>query len=277
MITGVDVSKWQGKMKWNVCQYAGARFAFIRAGSVTLAGGTCYTDYEFERNANLAPDFMPVGFYWYFRPQHDPEKQANYFVDLIRDKRYKLPPVMDLEEDGGLSPGEITASAAIFGATVYKRISMWPLLYGRAEWLNAHTVSAQHWLAMDLWIARYNELIDGPWADKKCIPRDFKIYKFWQWSVKNGRGAEFGAGSASICLDWFNGDEHDLEQYIGAASGDQLGVINGAFVVPIRSGPGGPVIGGTWRGSTWPVLGKSADGGYYRVEGWVAAGSVDVL
>jgi lysozyme len=277
MITGVDVSKWQGKMKWNVCQYAGARFAFIRAGSVTLAGGTCYTDYEFERNANTAPDFMPVGFYWYFRPQHNPERQANYFVDLIRDKQYKLPPVMDLEEDGDLSPAEVTASAVIFGATVYKRISVWPLLYGRAEWLNLHTVPALQWGAMDLWIARYNPLLDGPWSDKDCIPRDWKTWRFWQVSAKNGRGAEFGAESASICMDFFNGDQAAFDVYLGAAAGEQLGIINGAFVVPIRSGPGGPVIGGTWKGSAWPVLGCSEDGGYYRVEGWVAADNVDVL
>ena len=64
MIEGIDVSKWQLVMDWMKAKSAGAQFSFIRAGSISI-GGTLYTDYQFERNAEIAPDFMPVGFYWY--------------------------------------------------------------------------------------------------------------------------------------------------------------------------------------------------------------------
>jgi hypothetical protein len=264
-------------MKWNVCQYAGAKFAFIRAGSCTNVGGYLYTDDQFERNANLAPDFFPVGFYWYFRPQHDPIKQADYFVDLIRDKRAKLPPVMDLENAGGLNPSEVTGSAVRFAARIYQRMSVWPILYSRAEWLNKNTLPATQWSVMDLFIARYNPLLDHPWSDGNCIPRDWKVWKFWQISARNGRGAEFGAESASIDQVIFNGNEQDFELYIGSASGDQLARVVGSLAVSLRSGPAGKAIGATWKGATWPVLSRTPDGKYYRVEAWILADKMEVI
>jgi hypothetical protein len=49
-------------MDWQKCSDAGAKFAFIRAGSISI-NGELYTDYHFIRNASLAADHMPTGFY----------------------------------------------------------------------------------------------------------------------------------------------------------------------------------------------------------------------
>ena len=40
-VLGCDVSKWQGDMDWQKCAAAGAKYAFIRAGSITLNTGEC--------------------------------------------------------------------------------------------------------------------------------------------------------------------------------------------------------------------------------------------
>src|SRR3990167_761278 len=64
-VLGVDVSHWQAKrdvvpvihMDWAKCQEAGAKFAFIRAGSINAVNGICYEDYEFQYNSEVAPDF----------------------------------------------------------------------------------------------------------------------------------------------------------------------------------------------------------------------------
>ena len=223
MILGIDVSKWQKELDWLIASSAGARFAFIRAGSISI-GGEIYTDYQFERNARIAPDYMPVGFYWYFRPYHDPVKQANYFCDLIRGKRWKLPPVIDLEEAGSLSPLGVTTSAGTFALTVNDRLGVFPLLYSRAYWLNKNTVPNDLMKLLDLWIARYTNKKKPwgnilPWPDSPAIkPRDYDTWKFWQWSAGgNGRGKEFGAvqpgASVSIDLDYFNGDQEAFDKY----------------------------------------------------------------
>jgi lysozyme len=275
MLLGVDVSKWQGEIAWSKCRNAGAKFAFIRAGSISSVGGECYTDYQFERNAKIAPDYLPIGFYWYFRPQHDPIAQANYFCSLIRDKRYVLPPVLDLEETGDLAPAPLTYAAEDFIRQVYQRLNVWCLLYSRAVWLNDYTIFIPLWLQLDLWLARYKAGLTSPWSDGKCVPRDFQNWKFWQCSADgNGRGAEFGAGSHSIPVDLFNGDEKELDLYCGATVAPHLIKVKRTIAVSLRSGPGGPAIGATWRGMVWPILGRSAEGDYYRVEAWIKANDV---
>jgi lysozyme len=271
MLLGIDVSKWQGEINWHKARSAGARFAFVRAGSCTEVQGTCYTDTQFERNARIAPDYFPIGFYWYFRPQHDPVDQANYFCSLIQDKRYLLPPVLDIETTGGMAPNEITDAAKQFIYQVYSRLTVWCLLYSRALWLNANTISDDVWGLVDLWIARYINLA-GPWADQKCMPRDFDTWHFWQKSANNnGLGGRFGAKSASIDIDYFNGDQARFDQYAGKKTA--LVQVTSTLAASIRSSPEGAAIGATWRGATWPV--KEVSGEYYKVEGWIEKSMVE--
>ena len=220
-VLGVDVSKWQGDMDWEKCADAGAKFAFIRAGSINNVTGECYTDYHFERNASLASDHFPVGFYWYFRPNHDPIKQADYFCNLIEEELWTLPPVIDLETSGGLSPAQVTDSAARFALHIYEHLEVLPLLYSRGYWLNQNTIPDDFMKMLDLWIARYTSK-GKPWGNilpypdlPGIKPRDYDTWLFWQWSADgNGRGAEFGASSRSIDLNYFNGDQAAFDVYI---------------------------------------------------------------
>jgi lysozyme len=275
MLLGIDVSKWQGEMDWNKARSAGARFAFVRAGAVSLSG-ECYTDYKFDRNSLLAPDYMPIGFYWYFRPQHDPIRQANYFCALIRDKRSKLPAVIDLEHTGELTPTQITASTSQMARQMFHRMGKWPLIYSRAMWMNANTISDPIWKLLLLWIARYKS-IPGPWADGLCKPRDYVEWFFWQFSADNNhRGPEFGAKSKSIDLDYFNGDEDDLNRFIGDVAVQKLIRIK-TRISTIDSGPGGVANAVTWKGTRWASLGFSEDGKYVKVEGWINAENIEKL
>jgi lysozyme len=212
MILGLDVSKWNKEMDWAKASSAGAKFAFIRAGSISATNGISYTDYQFDRNAKIAPDHMPVGFYWYFRPQWCALDQAEYFCNLIKDKGYRLPPVLDLESSWGMSAERITEAAKIFITEVYVRLDVWPLLYSRSGWLDNFTVPDAVWDFVDLWVARYNASLTGPWSDGHCIPRDFDDWKFWQYTSK-GSGAQYGSQSASIDLNYFNGDQVALDEY----------------------------------------------------------------
>jgi lysozyme len=274
MLLGIDVSKWQGEINWHKARSAGARFAFVRAGSITLTTGQCYTDYQFDRNARVAPEFFPIGFYWYFRPQHDPVKQAGYFCNLIRDKRYLLPPVLDLESTGGMAPNEITDAAKQFLCEVYTRLSVWCLLYTRALWFNAHTIPDDIWDLVDLWIARYINL-SGPWSDGHCVPRDFDEWKFWQKSAdNNGLGSKFGAKSRSIDIDYFNGDQSAFDSYAGILSSGLVRVTS-TLAASLRSSPEGAAIGATWRGAEWPVV--EAAGDFYKVEGWLHKSKVEKI
>ena len=273
MLLGIDVSKWQGEVDWHKARSAWARFAFIRAGSISY-GGELYTDYQLERNARIAPDFFPVGFYWYFRPQHSPVDQANYFSTLIRSERWLLPPVLDLEDTGGLNAEQVTDAAKSFLCQVYTRLNVWCLLYSRALWLNLHTVSDDIWEMVDLWVARYIDL-SGPWSDGKCKPRDFDQWKFWQKSAGgNGLGPTYGAKSKSIDINYFNGDQSAFDHYAGV-QGPSLVRVTSLMAASLRSSPEGAAIGATWKGAVWPV--RECSGDFYKVEGWLHKDKVEKI
>src|SRR3990167_537726 len=218
-VLGVDVSKWQGVLDWGKCAAAGAKFAFIRAGSIDNLTGVPYYDYQYPLNAMDAPKFLPVGFYWYFRPNHDPLVQADYFCDLIEDDSWLLPPVVDVEDAGGKTPGQVADAVIAFLVRVFERLGFLPIIYTRASFWNPSVAIRDNWSLYDLWIARYT-LLPEPWGNVGdgtwLKPRDWTEWTFWQHSADgNGLGNVYGAESDSIDLDYFNGSEQDLADYIG--------------------------------------------------------------
>jgi lysozyme len=217
-VLGIDVSKWQGEMNWETAANAGAKFAIIRAGSITNSTGQTYEDTQFIRNSALAPQFFPyVSYYFYFRPQWGPKKQADFFTQLTDGSFRNLRLVADCEYDGGLSDYHCGESIQIFCERIRENVGQDPMMYTRSYWFNNETDERPLWPTLDLWIARYTTKAE-PWGNPgdspAIVPRDWDDWTFWQWSAdSNGRGAEFGAESRSIDLDYFNGDEIALSAY----------------------------------------------------------------
>lgn len=178
--TGIDVSKWQGQMDWNQAYNAGARFAFIRAGSIDNISGQCYEDYQFRRNAEIAPDYMPCGFYWYMRPNHDPVKQADYFTNLLAKHapKQKLDAVCDIEVPGKADKVREFCEQSV--SMIYSNLNTVKyLLTGDKEWM------AQYRLWLADWDAFGNVI--PPWEE----------WIVWQTGPKQN-GFLYGAQSNAI-------------------------------------------------------------------------------
>lgn len=211
---GIDVSKWQGEMNWETAFNAGADFAFIRAGSCTSEGGNCYEDYQFQRNSEIASQYMPVSYYWYMRPNHSPFIQAEYFYNLIKDKDCDFGLVDDAEVSGGLTPVYVNKQHKIFCEQLQTFTNKEPILYtskGFWKYKVPNSPGYPAWAAaLDLWIANYNVI-------SPALPSTWSNWKFWQFSADrppNYRGKEFGAeGSKSIDLNYFNGTKAELNAY----------------------------------------------------------------
>jgi lysozyme len=221
---GIDVSKWNGEMDWRKAKLAGCSFVFIRAGSIDNVTGQCYTDTQFRRNADQAPAHLPaVGYYWYYRPNHDPVKQAIYYVDLLRTAKWNLPPVIDVETAGGVSCSVLASRLAQMVNCLASDLGVKPIIYTRASFWNVSVNAHPLWPNLDLWIARYKAL-DGPWSDGLYKPRDWDAWRFWQCSADNNRrGVEFGAprppaADADMDINFFNGDVPALYAYAGITS-----------------------------------------------------------
>ena len=209
MIKGIDISKWQGEMDWAKAA-ENAHFAFIRAGSINNETGDCYTDYQFDRNAEVAPDYLPVAYYWYFRPKWNPHKQADYFMNLVFGKD-GFGVVGDFEETGTTH-----ATASINMKIFMDEIGGFGkrLIYTRGIWWNS-VVGNDSWpKSYALWIARYNNTLQHPWGDGSCKPHCWDDWLFWQFT-SSGPGSYWGAESEEIDLNYFNGEEEDFLEYIG--------------------------------------------------------------
>ena len=217
-IRGIDVSKWQGKMDWKMARHAGIQFAFIKAGGAGIHGN--YEDRHFERNADeCAKLAIPVGYYWFFDPTLDAKEQADFFWNQVKDKPRHLPLVLDLETAKDSTPRKITNRAVSFSLRIKERSLSFPMVYSRASFLNMSTVKSAHWAKMELWIARYT-VRRKPWGNNNdpsyLKPPHWDRWVFWQYSADgNGRGAEFGAESKSIDINYFYGNEADFSKYAG--------------------------------------------------------------
>ncbi len=207
MLLGADISKWQGDYDWEKGADAGLKFAFIRAGSIST-GGTLYMDYQYMKNVSVGPDYMPIGCYWYYRPQHSPEAQALYFWNLLDGEDWELPPVADIENDGGLTPADYADSVKAFLDRIENLSGEKPIIYtSRYKW--AQVEPRPYWGSYDLWVAHYTT------QSEPLLPPAWDDWKFWQYTAR-GDGDKYGAESAYIDLDRFNGDEEDLKKYIGS-------------------------------------------------------------
>ena len=206
MITGIDVSYWQGDMDWVKAKSAGVQFAFIRAH---YQGGK---DTKFDKNwAETKRLGIPRGAYGWVIPGRNQVTEANKFISYLDGDFGELAPVCDFEKyNGNPTFGELRT----FVERVEVLVKRPPFIYtSTGYWRSLLNSTMQSWAAVryPLWIAHYTK------AAAPTIPAPFSKWTFWQWSADgNGRGAEFGAQSSAIDLNRFSGDVIDFQKLIGA-------------------------------------------------------------
>ena len=96
---GIDVSRWQGNINWNLVKESGISFAILKAGG---SDEGCYTDPTFERNyASAKAAGIPVGAYYYVGPLCTSKEagiaDAQRFLNIIKGKTFEYPVYIDLE------------------------------------------------------------------------------------------------------------------------------------------------------------------------------------
>lgn len=275
MLLGIDVSRWQGQMDWQQAARGGARFAFIRASYAGLSGGV-FEDSQFIANSGVAPLHIPaISYYHFYVPSVDPVTQARFFAGLVRGAYRNMPVVVDVEVSGGVDPGRLADGLLAYIREVLAILGESKvIIYTRSSFWNSAVADRAEWDRHDLWIARYADL-DHPWGDGEYVPRDWSDWRFWQFT-SSGNGARFGASSAEIDLDYFNGDENDLAEYTGGGAAvpvelfkrklkadvvDGTAMVEFTFDTPVVLQYVGAIC--TADGDTFAVGLRDADGVYY--------------
>lgn len=195
-VPGIDVSKYQGAIKWPAVQQAGVRFVFVR-----VSDGVDVLDERFAENwAGAKAAGLLRGAYQYFRPSADAQAQARLFLSTVGVLRAgDLPPVLDVETLEALPAKTVVEGIRTWLDLVARRSRRTPILYTNvATWT---ALGAPDLGARPLWIARWSSECPAPLSG-------FAQWHFWQHSSE---GKIAGIDTA-VDLDWFAGPIEELRQ-----------------------------------------------------------------
>lgn len=210
-ILGCDVSKWQGAVNFDTMLFAGADFVYIKATQAEFTDSKFYANIEGAQQSEI-----PFGLYHFADPGvSSAPAQAAYFLARMNEAQPDLGVVLDLERSGGLSPIKLDQWAYTFWAAVRDQTA-YAEIYTRISFWNPAVQPGLWGGQARLWAARYADYLTGPWSDGKYVPDDWDDWWLWQYSADgNGRGAEFGAESGSIDLNYMQCTRDEMLDYYG--------------------------------------------------------------
>ena len=225
-VTGPDVSGWQhpsgAAIDWTAVHSAGHDFTFVKA----TEGGT-FTNAYFSRDWQSVSDAgLYRGAYHYARPSTasgSAAAQARYFASVIGDQSrpMTLPPTLDMEESGGLSPTALVTWTRMFLTTLQALTGRTPILYTYPYfWRNAMGGSTE-FTSYPLWIASYGTAAPPTLG--------WPSWTFWQYSATSTVQGIPGAGAIDVSR--FNGDMSGLAALAlstSTAGGEPSGVTDPA-------------------------------------------------
>lgn len=196
-LKGIDVSYYQGTVDWAKVRASGRRFAFAR-----VSDGIDHPDSKFAQNwPAMKAAGIVRGAYQFFRPAKDVDAQVNLLVTKIAAagglEPGDLPPVLDLESDGGLPASTVIARAKAWLAKVEAAYGMKPIVYTAAF---MSSIIGNHFADYPLWVANYG-------ATCPTMPSGWTEWRFWQDS---DRGSVPGV-SGNVDTNLFNGTLAQLE------------------------------------------------------------------
>lgn len=170
---GIDVSKWQGRINWNLVKSDGVQFAMIRS---SFGWGKDNVDVLFETNYNGATQVgIPVGAYHYSyaRTVDEAIKEAEHCYSVIKGKIFEYPIAYDMEEAGvaALGKSKVSQIAKAFCEKM-ESYGYYVCIYSGKHWFENY-FTQDIFDKYDIWLAQWNNR-----------PTLNKPYGIWQKSSK---------------------------------------------------------------------------------------------
>ncbi|MCC5950483.1 MAG: S-layer homology domain-containing protein [Acidimicrobiia bacterium] len=180
-LPGIDVASWQhpggAPINWGQVRGAGYRYVFVKATE-----GTTYTNPYYAGDvAGASAAGMSTGAYHYARPSRpvsNARNEAIHFANTIGPQTgaTTIPPVLDLEEHGGLTRSELAEWTRIFLDETERLTNRRPILYTGAWFWNQY-VNSTAFGDTPLWLANYTS---GP--APTMMPVGWSDWTVWQWT-----------------------------------------------------------------------------------------------
>lgn len=176
---GIDVSKHQGDIDWNLVAQDGVEFAFIRVGYRGYGTGKMVEDEFFEDNIKEAISAgLKVGVYFYSQAISEDEvlEEADFVLGKIAPYKIECPVVFDVERvsesDGRMnkiSVEERTRLTQLFCQKI-EGAGYRPMIYHNTE-MAIMMLGLESLEDYDKWFAAYSDTFYYPYE-----------YKVWQYS-----------------------------------------------------------------------------------------------
>lgn len=193
-VRGIDVSRWQGNINWNLVKESGISFAILKAGG---SDEGIYIDPTFEKNyAGAKAAGIPVGAYYYVGPLCTSKEagiaDAKRFLEIIKGKTFEYPVYIDLESTN--PPAKQGATEATIAFCEYMENNGYFVgiyasdVSGFCDRLDLNRLSAY-----SKWVARYGSK-----------PQYVKSYDMWQYSDKGKINGIIGDVDMDYCYKDFS-------------------------------------------------------------------------
>ncbi len=216
---GPDVSNYQhpngAAINWKAVRAQGARFAFVK-----MSEGSTYVN-PYARTdipAALAAGLY-VGAYHFGRPRlplSTAVSDARRFAAQVGNVRLSgyLPPILDIETNGGLSAANVTAWTKSFLSTLQAAIGRPPMVYSGSWFWRAYMGNPSGFSKYPVWIADYEPKNTGP-----TLFGDWTYSSFWQYTD----AAKVSGITGGVDASWFHGTLTQLQQlaYVPTVSNAQ--------------------------------------------------------
>lgn len=213
VVSGIDVSHFQGVVDWNAVAAQGIAFAFAKATE-----GTGWTDARFAGNWDgMKEGGIIRGAYHFFRPATPAADQAAHFVGIVKSiEAGDLPPVLDVEEattkTGHSEWDDVRVDQRVsvvltWLQEVEQLLGRKPILYTRRGFVENILGDPGPLTNYPLWVAHYTT------AAIPAVPEGWTGWTFWQYS----QSGHVGGIETDVDLDRFNGSLAALQDLTGAA------------------------------------------------------------
>ena len=201
-LTGPDVSSWQhtsgASIDWGQVRAAGQSFAFVKA----TEGPTGYYQNPYFASdwANIRAAGLIRGAYHFARPEFSAIDQANYFISVVGAGASPgdLPPVLDLEQTGGLAPANLASWTQAFLSRVQALTGRTPMVYSSPYFIRNSLGNTAQFSQYPLWLADYT----GRSGPSYPLPGSWGSFTFWQFtSTASVPGISGNVDMSNFCCD----------------------------------------------------------------------------
>lgn len=201
-VRGVDVSRYQGQIDWELLASNDISFAFIKATEGSSHVDSCFSyNYEEARKTGLR-----VGAYHFFSYDSEGKTQADHYITVVEKTDDMLPPVIDLEfygdkEQNPPAQDQVRQELAAMLDRLEEYYGMKPIIYATGKSYKLYLADA--FQEYDIWI---RNIFTSPRLS------DHREWTFWQYTDR-GKLEGYKGDEKYIDMNVFNGSSEDFLNY----------------------------------------------------------------